>query len=85
MGAVLDQRRGTEYSLSPFNAAGSARPIEFIHRNEGEKIVSAALVDDADSITNSSTSTVAVISANISGISGYTKYQGQVTQIVIPL
>ena len=85
MGAVIDQRRGQEHSLTPFNGAGTAKPIDWIHRDEGNKITSAALVDDADAITNASAGTTAVISAQVSGIAGYTKYQGQIVQVVIPL
>ena len=85
MGAVIDQRRGQEHSLTPFNGAGTAKPIDWIHRDEGYKITSAALVDDAESIANASGGTTAVISAQISGIAGYTKYQGQIVEVEIPL
>ena len=53
MGAVIDQRRGQEHSLTPFNGAGTAKPIDWIHRDEGNKITSAALVDDAEAILTS--------------------------------
>ncbi len=85
MGAVIDQRRGQEHSLTPFNGAGTAKPIDWIHRDEGNKITSTALVDDANSIDNTSSGSTAVISAQISGIAGYTKYQGQIVQIIIPI
>ena len=84
MGAVIDQRIGQEHSLTPFNGAGTAKPIDWIYRDEGEKTTSAALVEDANSIDNASGSGIAVISAQISGIAGYTKYQGQIVQIIIP-
>ncbi len=85
MGAIIDQRRGQEHSLTPFNGAGTAKPIDWIHRDEGNKVTSAALVDSADSIDNASAGNVAVISAQISGIAGYTKYQGQVVEIILPI
>ncbi len=85
MGAVIDQRVGQEHSLTPFNGAGTAKPIDWIHRDEGNKITSTALVDDAGAITNESAGNTAVISAQVSGIAGYTKYQGQIVQITIPL
>ena len=85
MGAVIDQRRGQEHSLTPFNGAGTAKPVDWIHRDEGNKITSAALVDAIDGIDNESGGMTAVISAQISGIAGYTKYQGQIVQILIPL
>lgn len=87
MGAVIDQRTGQEHSLTPFNGAGTAKPIDWIHRDEGNKVTSAALVDGIDGIDNESNvgTRTAVISAQISGIAGYTKYQGQVVQVVVPL
>ena len=85
MGAIIDQRRGQEHSLTPFNGAGTAKPIDWIYRDEGYKITSAGLVEDAANITNVSSGNLAVISAQVSGIAGYTKYQGQIVQIQIPL
>lgn len=85
MSVMLDYKQGTEHSLSPFFGAGSAKPIDWIYRNEGEKTTAAALVDDASSIDNESGGKTAVISAQISGIAGYTKYQGQVTLVDIPV
>ena len=87
MSIMLDYKRGTEHSLSPFFGAGTAKPVDWIHRNEGEKTTAAGLVDDAKKIDNKSnkSSKTAVISAQISGIAGYTKYQGQVSMVTIPL
>ena len=83
---VIDYKQGTSYDLSPFFAAGSAHAADWIHRNEGEKTVASGLVSDAKQIDNKSDTgkRQAVISAQISGIAGYTKYQGQVTMVVVP-
>jgi len=85
MAVMLDYRKGTEHSLSPFFGAGTAKPIDWIHREEGEKTTAAGLVDGADGIDNATSGTTAVLSAQISGIAGYTKYQGQITMVEIPL
>ncbi len=84
MSIMLDYRKGTEHSLSPFFGAGTAKPVDWIYRNEGIKTTAAGLVDDASNIENSSAGNTAVISAQVSGIAGYTKYQGQITLIDIP-
>jgi len=85
MSVMLDYRKGTEHSLSPFFGAGTAKPVDWIYRNEGVKTTAAGLVDAADGIDNASAGTTAVISAQISGIAGYTKYQGQITMVDIPI
>ena len=85
MSVMLDYRKGTEHSLSPFFGAGTAKPVDWIYRNEGEKTTAAGLVDDASTIDNASAGTTAVISAQVSGIAGYTKYQGQITMVEIPI
>ena len=85
MSVMLDYRKGTEHSLSPFFGAGTAKPVDWIYRNEGEKTTAAGLVDDASGIDNASAGTTAVISAQVSGIAGYTKYQGQITMVEIPV
>jgi len=84
---MLDHRAGTEKSLSPFFGAGTAKPVDWIYRNEGEKITAAGLVSSAGSIDNASDTATktAVISAQISGIAGYTKFQGQVTMVKVPV
>ena len=85
MGVMIDYNEVNENSLSPFFGAGSARPVDFIYRNEGTKISAAGLVDDAETIDNDSQGTKAVVSAQISGIAGYNKYQGQVQIVKLPL
>ncbi len=85
MGVMLDYRKGTEHSLSPFFGAGTAKPIDWIHREEGIKTTAAGLVSGADSIDNSTGGSTAVLSAQISGIAGYTKYQGQITMVELPI
>jgi hypothetical protein len=85
MGVMLDYRKGTEHSLSPFFGAGTAKPIDWIHREEGIKTTAAALCEGADSIDNGSSGSTAVLSAQISGIAGYTKYQGQITMVELPI
>ena len=84
---VIDYKQGKEHSLSPFFAAGSAHAADWIHRDEGDKTVASGLVSTADEIDNKSNTSEkkAVISAQISGIAGYTKYQGQVTMITVPV
>jgi hypothetical protein len=85
MSIMLDYKKGTENSLSPFFGAGTASPVDWIYRNEGIKTTAAGLVEDADSIDNTSAGTTAVLSAQVSGIAGYTKYQGQVSLVEIPV
>ena len=84
MAVMLDYRSGTEHSLSPFFGAGTAKPVDWIYRNEGKKITAAGLVGDADGIDNT-TGQTAILSAQVSGIAGYTKYQGQITMVEIPV
>jgi len=85
MGAMIDYKSGTEHSLQPFPGAGSARAIDWIHRNEGIKTNAAAVVkSDPDKIDNKNEGKVAIISASISGIAGYTYYQGSVSMVEIP-
>lgn len=80
----LDYKSSSNYSLSPFFGAGIAKSMEWIHRNEGDKISAASLVDDIDAIENKSAGNFAVVSAQISGIAGFHRYQGQIEQIKIP-
>lgn len=82
---VIDYKSGTEHSLSPFFGAGDAHPVDWIHRNEGVKTTAAALMGSTGAIDNASAGQTAVISAQISGIAGYTKYQGQVSLVEIPV
>jgi len=85
MGVMIDYTTGTEHSLSPFFGAGTAKAVDFIHRNEGIKTTAAGLVDDADSIDNQTSQNEAIISAQVSGIAGYARYQGQVQMVKLPL
>ena len=86
-GVMLDYKQGGAHSLSPFFGAGTARPIDWIYRDEGEKTTAAGLVNDADEIENKNniSEKIAVVSAQISGIAGYTKCQGQVSMVKIPI
>ena len=86
-GVMLDYKQGGAHSLSPFFGAGTAKPIDWIYRDEGTKITATGLVDDADKIENKNnlSEKIAVVSAQISGIAGYTRYQGQVSMVTIPV
>ena len=86
-GVMLDYKTGEQHSISPFFGAGTAKPIDWIYRDEGEKTTAAGLVNKINRIDNKSDpgQKIAVISAQISGIAGYTKYQGQVSMVKIPI
>ena len=86
-GVMLDYKTGDQHSISPFFGAGTAKPIDWIYRDEGTKITATGLVDDADKIENKNnlSEKIAVVSAQISGIAGYTRYQGQVSMVKIPV
>ena len=86
-GVMLDYKTGDQHSISPFFGAGTAKPIDWIYRDEGTKTTATGLVEDANSIDNENDldNKIAVISAQISGIAGYTKYQGQVSMVTIPV
>jgi hypothetical protein len=84
-GVMIDWKEGTEHSLSPFFGAGTAKAVDWIHRNEGIKTNAAGLVDDMDEISNTSSGKTAVLSASISGIAGYTRFQGSVSLVEIPV
>jgi hypothetical protein len=85
MAIMIDWKQGHEHSLSPFFGAGTAKAVDWIHRDEGLKTNAAGLVDDMDEIGNQSAGKTAVLSANISGIAGYTKFQGSVSLVEIPV
>jgi hypothetical protein len=82
---MIDWKKGQEHSLSPFFGAGTAKAVDWIHRDEGEKTNAAGLVDDMDAIENTSGEKTAILSASISGIAGYTRFQGSVSLVKIPV
>jgi hypothetical protein len=40
---MIDWKKGQEHSLSPFFGAGTAKAVDWIHRDEGEKTNAAGL------------------------------------------
>jgi len=82
---MIDYNEVKEHSFSPFFGAGTAKMVDDIYRNEGSKITATGLVDDMDTISNANEGTRAVISAQVSGIAGYHRFQGQVQQVQLPL
>jgi len=85
MSVMMDYRSGQQHSISPFYGAGTAHMIDVIHRNEGKVISAQGLVEDISSVDNENDGNKIVRSASVQGISGYTKYQGSVEMVEIPL
>ncbi len=80
--AMIDVRKGKQYSLNPFFEAGKAEAFIYAYRDEGTKYTASGFVSNlGDDLGVGGEAETIIVQSGSSGVQGFTEYQANIETI----